>query len=76
MEETADTVARVSRPGAMGHQAELLDPHPQGLLSGGLFDSDFKDTPECARRQSGSGQVNMDAWELHGKREEHILPEA
>lgn len=43
-----------------------MDPYPQGLLRGGLFDSDFKDTQECARRQSGSGQVNMEAWELHG----------
>lgn len=76
MEETADTVARVSRPSAKGQSCG--SPHPQGLLRGGLFDddSDFKDTQVFQEaewfRPGEHGGLGIACRE----REEHILPEA
>jgi hypothetical protein len=76
VKETADTVARVPRPGAKGQEAEPWIPTLKGLSEEGCLTQFLKITQECARRQSGSGQVSTKAWELPGIREEHILPKA
>lgn len=75
MKETADTIARVPRTGAEGQEAELwISTLKDFSEEEGCLTPFFKDTQECAGRQSGSGQVNVEAWELHGIREGHNRP--
>lgn len=59
-------------PGFLGLRQRLrgraLDPQPQGLLRGGLFDFTFiEDAQGCGRRQVGSGQVSTEPWNCVGQ---------